>query len=69
MQSRSRCAFRPIASLILAGKRGISADTALRLAHLFSTSAQFWMSLQLQYDLTVAEREKGEKIAREVEAA
>jgi len=56
-------------SLIVAGRRGISADTALRLARLLGTSAEFWMSLQSQYDLAVAEREKGEKIAKEVEAA
>lgn len=55
-------------SLIIAGRRGISADTALRLARLFGTSAQFWMSLQGHYELAIAERETGEKIAREVEA-
>jgi len=55
-------------SLIVAGRRGISADTALRLARLLGTSAEFWMSLQSQYDLAVAEREADEKIAKEVEA-
>ena len=56
-------------ALILAGKRGISADTALRLARLFGVSASFWMGLQSQYDLAAAELEIGAKIAAEVEAA
>ena len=55
--------------LILAGRLGITADTALRLARFFGTSAQFWMNLQSQYDLAVAEREHAIKIAAEVEAA
>jgi addiction module HigA family antidote len=54
---------------ILAGERGITADTALRLARLFGTSAQFWMNLQSQYELAVAERDIGARIAAEVEAA
>jgi len=41
---------------IIAGKRGISADTALRLARLFGTSGQFWMNMQSQYDLALAAR-------------
>jgi addiction module HigA family antidote len=40
---------------IVHGKRGISADTALRLARFFGTSEQFWLNLQSHYDL---EREK-----------
>lgn len=56
-------------TLILAGKRGITADTALRLAKLFGTSAQFWMNLQAQFDLAVAARDHGSRIAAEVEAA
>ena len=44
-------------ALILAGRRGITADTALRLARLFGTSAQFWMNLQSQYELALTERE------------
>ena len=36
---------------IILGKRSISADTALRLARYFGTSAKFWMNLQAQYDL------------------
>lgn len=54
---------------ILNGKRAISPDTALRLSRYFGNSAQFWMNLQTRYDLTVAERELGERIAAEVEHA
>ena len=52
---------------ILNGRRAISADTALRLARHFGTSAQFWLNLQTRYDLTVAERDHGARIAAEVE--
>ena len=52
---------------ILNGNRAISPDTALRLARYFGNSAQFWMNLQTRYDLTVAERELGERIEAEVE--
>jgi addiction module HigA family antidote len=51
---------------ILNEKRGISADTALRLARYFGTSAQFWMNLQTRYDLAKAEQEYGEVITAEV---
>ena len=54
---------------ILNGKRAISPETALRLAGYFGNSAQFWMNLQTRYDLTVAERELGERIEAEVEHA
>jgi addiction module HigA family antidote len=39
---------------IILGKRGVSADTALRLARAFGTSASFWMGLQADYDLEAA---------------
>lgn len=51
---------------ILNAKRGLSADTALRLARYFGNSATFWMNLQSHYDLAVAERDHGESILREV---
>ena len=41
-------------SEIVAGKRAITGDTALRLGHWFGTSAQFWLNLQVHYDLTLA---------------
>jgi len=51
---------------IVRGRRGITADTALRLARYLGTSAEFWMGLQAEYDLRVARREKLRKIEREV---
>ena len=52
---------------IVNGKRGISAETALRLGRYFGNSPQFWMNLQSRYDLAVAEREMGDRINTEVE--
>ena len=49
---------------IVHGLRGISADTALRLAHYFRTTPQFWMNLQVRYDLHLMEEEIGAKIRR-----
>jgi len=51
---------------IVRGRRGISADTALRLARFLGTSAEFWIGLQSLFDLRVAEREKLSRIKREV---
>jgi addiction module HigA family antidote len=45
---------------IVLGKRSISADTALRLARYFGTSAKFWLGLQMDYDLDIAEDKVGE---------
>ena len=53
-------------SQIVRGQRAITADTALRLARYFSTSAVVWTRLQARYDLEIAELQKGEQIAREV---
>lgn len=47
-------------------KRGITADTALRLARYFGTSAEFWLGLQADFDLKTAEAASGERISREV---
>ena len=47
---------------IVHGKRGISADTALRLAKYFGTSAEFWINLQSHYELDRAEDRAGEQI-------
>ena len=47
---------------IVHGKRGITADTALRLGELFGTSAEFWMNLQTHYDLDLAEDRAAEQI-------
>lgn len=54
---------------IVNGKRGISAETALRLGRYFGTGARFWVNLQARYDLAVAERDLGPTIEREVDAA
>ncbi len=51
---------------IVHGLRGISADTALRLARYFGTTAEFWMNLQSRYDLERARDEADERICREV---
>lgn len=51
---------------ILNGKRGITADTALRLGLYFNNNPQFWMNLQSQYDLAVVSNEFGESIRNEV---
>lgn len=52
---------------IVLEKRGITADTALRLARFFGTSAEMWTGLQANYDLRVARREKARVIALDVE--
>jgi addiction module HigA family antidote len=54
---------------ILNGKRGISPDTALRLGRYFGNSARFWLNLQMAYELAVAEREIGPRIAEEIKPA
>ena len=51
---------------IVRGERGITADTALRLARYFGTSAEFWLTLQSLYDLRIAERKVRARIEREV---
>lgn len=47
-------------SEILAGKRSITADTALRLSRYFGNSAQFWLNLQAHYDLRQAQEDNVE---------
>ena len=51
---------------IVKGERGISADTALRLARYFGTSAGVWVRMQARYELEVAQRELEGRISREV---
>jgi addiction module HigA family antidote len=48
---------------IARGKRAITADTSLRLARYFGTTPQFWMNLQTNYDLEMAEDARGLEIA------
>lgn len=51
---------------ILNGTRSITADTAIRFGRFFGTSPEFWLNLQLSYDLKTAQRKMGKKIEREV---
>ncbi len=51
---------------IVLEKRGISADTALRLARYFGTSAEMWAGLQADYDLRLARYQKQKEIERDV---
>ena len=51
---------------IVLGKRGVSADSALRLARFFGTSAEFWLGLQAQYDLDITAEALGDRLDKEV---
>lgn len=51
---------------ILNGKRGITPETALRLARYFGNSARFWLNLQTAWELAVAEREIGARVEEEI---
>lgn len=53
-------------SEIIPGRRGVTADTALRLARYFGTSAELWLGLQAEYDLRRARRKVAEEILRRV---
>ena len=53
-------------SQIVHGKRAITADTAMRLARYFGTSAEVWLRLQARYELEVAQEQVGERIKQEV---
>ena len=52
---------------IINGKRAITADTAIRLAKVIGTTPEFWLSLQMDYDLQTTIRKEGKRIEREVE--
>jgi addiction module HigA family antidote len=49
---------------IINGQRGVTADTALRLGHWFGTSAEFWLNLQILYELRLARREIGGRVEK-----
>jgi addiction module HigA family antidote len=49
---------------ILNGRRAITGDTALRLAHFFGTTAEFWLNLQSLYELRIAQKKLGKSIDR-----
>ena len=52
---------------IVRENRGITADTAMRLARYFGTSERFWLNLQTEYELRKAQINKAEQVAREVQ--
>jgi len=54
---------------ILNGKRGVSPETALRLARYFGNSARFWLNLQTAYELACATRDIGERVDMEIRPA
>ncbi|WP_428249151.1 HigA family addiction module antitoxin [Ferrovibrio sp.] len=54
---------------ILNGRRGITADTAIRFGLFFGNPARFWLDLQSQYDLAVTQARHGKLIAAQVRAA
>jgi addiction module HigA family antidote len=54
---------------IVLGKRSITADTALRSARYFGNSPQFWLGLQMDYDLDIAAEALGERLKREVKVS
>lgn len=68
LASVSRATGIPASRLteITKSRRSLTAETALRLAKFFGTSAAFWVGLQAEHDLEVAERSVGAKIEREV---
>lgn len=49
---------------IIAGKRAVTGDTALRFGHWFGTEPQFWLNLQSAYEIRIAEEKAGQEIAR-----
>ena len=51
---------------IVRGRRGVTADTALRLERAFGVSAAFWLNLQSHYELEIAERDNGSTIRKTV---
>ncbi len=51
---------------IVQGKRSITADTALRLSRYFNISPEFWLGLQMDYDLAIEQDEKAQRIVKEV---
>jgi addiction module HigA family antidote len=51
---------------VVLGRRGVTADTALRLARYFGTSAEFWLNLQSLYDLRIAKQKSGAKITKAI---
>lgn len=57
---------RPACKAFLAGRRGISEDTALRLARYFGTTPEFWLNMQRDWELETAATALGDRLAQEV---
>ncbi len=55
-------------SQIVSGKRGITADTALRLSQYLGTTPKFWLNLQKSYELRLVEQESGEEIRQSIDS-
>jgi addiction module HigA family antidote len=51
---------------VILERRAVTADTAMRLSRYFDTTPQFWLGLQMEYDLRVVQKEKEKQIAAEV---
>ena len=64
--ARETCVSVTRISEIVNERRGITADTALRLGRYFSTTAEYWMNLQKLYELEVAMREVGAEVVKRV---
>ncbi|MSO93085.1 MAG: addiction module antidote protein, HigA family [Rhodospirillales bacterium] len=64
--AKAICVPRTRLNDIMRGRRGISADTALRLARYFGTDAQSWINLQTRYDLEMTALELGDRLHKEV---
>lgn len=64
--ARSISVEKKVINEIIAGKQSVTADTALRLAKYFGTSAQFWLGLQSDYDLDVTREMLGDKLEKEI---
>ena len=62
--ARKLCVPTNRVTQILNGRRAITGDTALRFAHFFGTSAQFWLNLQSLYELRLAQEKAGKAIKR-----
>ncbi len=52
---------------IVLERRGVTADTALRLARYFGTTARFWLNLQMEYELRSAEIQRGDSVTQEID--
>ena len=59
----------PTVNDIARGRRAVTAEMALRLARFWGTSPQFWLNLQTQFDLAMAEAKKGNAIRRKISPA